>query len=586
MKDGETRSPGAGAGARSGDASQSGAARPETDGRTSDGFQPIEPVQGPDWWRGAVIYEIYLRSFRDASGDGIGDLRGALEKIDHLVALGVDAVWLSPFFKSPQKDFGYDVSDFRIVDPIAGSMEDFLALRDAVQGAGMRLLLDFVPAHTSDEHPWFEESRANPSGPKGDWYVWADKAADGGPPSNWLSSFGGSAWNWDPRRGQYYFHPFLDCQPALNLQNDAVLDHLAAEMRWWLEHGVDGFRLDAVQCLGYDPALRDNPPRAPHEAPVLVGGGPGNPFRDQIHVFDRNAEGTRRALERFRALADEFDAVLIGELADVHTDEVAEDFTLKGARLHAVYDFDLINSEPEVETVTAQLEQRAERLPTGWRMNVFTNHDSRRSVSNLTGFVPEELRPQAAKMLLFLQLGLRGGAAIFQGEELGLPHPQLTYEQLQDPWAKAFWPDFEGRDGARTLFPWTDQPPHGGFTEAEEAWIHLPEAHLPLNAQAQARDPDSVLSFAREFIRWRRRHEILRLGEERMVRHDPAPLIKWRRLWRGEEWLLAVNFSDDAAFLPIEEGWRLVPAPGCAQTPTAHGLAMPPLAFAILAAES
>lgn len=530
---------------------------PGATGREDEEFSPIRPVRGPDWWRGAVIYEIYLRSFRDASGDGLGDLRGALEKLDHLVALGVDAVWLSPFFKSPQKDFGYDISDFRVIDPSAGSMEDFLALRDAIHNAGMRLLLDFVPAHTSDAHPWFQESRANPEGPKGDWYVWADKSEDGGPPNNWLSSFGGSAWSWEPRRGQYYFHPFLASQPALNLLNDDALDHLLAQMRWWLEAGVDGFRLDAVQCLGHDPAFRNNPPRAEHEAPVLVGGGPGNPFRDQLHLFDRNAEGAQRVLRRFRELADRFDAVLIGELADVCTDDVAETYTREGRRLHAIYDFDLINSEPEVETVSERLERRAEQLPTGWRMNVFTNHDSRRAVSNLTDFVPDALRPQAAKMLLFMQLGLRGGAAIFQGEELGLPHPALTFDQLQDPWAKAFWPDFEGRDGTRTLFPWTGEAPLGGFTEAEGAWIHLPEAHLPFNARDQARDPDSVLSFARAFIRW-------------------------RRMWDGREWLLAVNFSDDHAFLPVDEGARVVQAPGCAQELGPHGLALGPLAFAIL----
>lgn len=533
------------------------------------------------WWRGAAIYEVYIRSFFDSNGDGIGDLAGVAQKLDYIAGLGVDAVWLSPFYKSPQKDFGYDVSDYRVIDPTAGTMEDFMTVLDGVHEHGMKLLLDFIPGHTSDEHPWFLESREGGDREKADWYVWADKASDGGPPNNWLSSFGGSAWQWEPRRGQYYYHPFLACQPALDLHKPKVLRHVTEQMGYWIDLGVDGFRLDAVQCLGYDPDFRSNPPLGEADHRILIGGGPGNPFGDQFHIFDRNAHGTSEVLAHFRDFAESRGCVLIGELADVDSSAIAGEFSGEGRDLHAVYDFDLINCKSDVDSLNAMLEKRLAHMGDGWLMNVFTNHDSRRAVSNLTRFASPECRAEAAKMLLFLQMTLRGGCVIFQGEELGLPHPEMDFEDILDPWARAFWPVFEGRDGARTPFPWNNGK-NAGFSTAERTWLPPAEEHRPLNAEAQGENKDSVLSFFRGFAAWRRDKAILRTGAIEMGQRDRAPLITWSRRKDGTTWRAVINFSEDQAFFPLPEGAEAIGAPGCATELTPHGIALGPFGRALV----
>ncbi|WP_198670789.1 alpha-amylase family glycosyl hydrolase [Oceanicella sp. SM1341] len=541
-----------------------------------------EAAQAPavHWWRGAMIYQVYVRSFRDTNGDGIGDLAGVLEGLDHIASLGVDGIWLSPFYKSPQKDFGYDISDFRLVDPSAGSMEDFMALLEATHERGLKLLLDFIPCHTSEEHPWFAESRQSRDNPKADWYVWADRQADGMPPNNWLSSFGGPAWEWEPRRSQYYFHPFLKEQPALNLHNEEVLEQVIAEMRYWVDLGVDGFRIDAAQCLSWDEGLRSNPPVGPEGSNALIGGGPTNPFAAQHHQFDRHAHGAQHILTRLRRFADRAGVVLIGEIADMDTARAAGDFSAEGSGLHAVYDFSLINCHPEVDSVTEQLARRERHIGDGWLYNVFTNHDTIRAVSNLTHFAVDARRVQAAKMLLFMQMTLKGGCIIYQGEELGLPHPQLGFEQIVDPWAKAFWPTFEGRDGARTPFPWSSRGPRGGFSRAEP-WLAMPEEHLPLALSRQQKDEGSVLSFLRSFAHWRRDSAVLRHGEELMSSAERAPVITWRRRLEGEELQAMVNFSEDEAFMPLGEACELVAAPGCVARRGAHGVSLGPLEFAL-----
>lgn len=536
------------------------------------------------WWRGAAIYEVYVRSFCDSNGDGIGDLGGVLRRLDHIASLNVDAVWLSPFYKSPQKDFGYDIEDFRLVDPSAGTMEDFLSLRDAVHDRGMKLLLDFIPCHTSDCHPWFQESRESRDNPKADWYVWADQRMDGCAPNNWLSSFGGTAWTWEPRRAQYYYHPFLREQPALNLHNPDVLEHIIGEMKYWASHGVDGFRLDAVQCLSWDRDLRDNPPVGRHGSNVMFGGGPTNPFGRQHHLFDRNAEGTSDIIERFRAFGDESRCVLIGELADVDTPKVAPEFTRQGNGLHAVYDFNLINCRSEVDDVTHQLQRRARLQGSGSMYNVLTNHDSTRAVSNIAHFATHAAPGQAAKMLLFMQLSLKGGCIIYQGEELGLPHPTLAFEDIVDPWAKAFWPTFDGRDGARTPFPWTADAPNAGFTDGTP-WLKVADEHLPLAADRQDADDGSVLNFLRRFLAWRRQHPILIWGEEEMSHSERAPIITWRRRYDGKEARAIINFSADQAFMPLEEPWQPMAAPGCVAQRETHGLSLGPLEFALVSGQ-
>ncbi|MCF8478234.1 MAG: alpha-glucosidase [Pseudolabrys sp.] len=545
----------------------------------------LRPPVDRDWWRGAVIYEAYVRSFRDSNGDGIGDLRGIIEKLDYIASLGVDALWLSPFYPSPQKDFGYDVTDMRNVDPIAGSMSDFIELLESVHRRGLKLLLDFIPAHTSDDHPWFSESRASRDNERADWYIWADAARDGGPPNNWLSSFGGSAWQWDPRRSQYYYHPFLVCQPALNLKNDAVLDAVIGEMSFWLDLGVDGFRLDAVQCLACDPDLRANPPSPQTGSPILLGGGPNNPFRKQLHEFDRDVPEAVPILRKLREAIARYspERVLVGELADVDSSRAAEKYTSNGEALHAVYDFDLINCPAEVTELVALLRRRDDYLRTGWIYNVFTNHDSKRAVSNLSAFAVEAGHgPQAAQLLLFLQLTLKGGCAIFQGEELGLPHPHLPYEVLQDPWGLALWPDFEGRDGCRTPMPWRADAPHAGFTEGDRPWLPVADEHLALAVDRQQSNPGSTLNFFRDFLAWRREEPIVKWGGETVHDDNVAPLLVYDRFDDQTTLRCVVNFSLEERLFPVAGRWQPVAAPHCVTKCDRAGLVLPALGFGIL----
>ena len=550
-------------------------------------LQPRRPADPDrDWWRGAMFYEVYVRSFRDGDGDGVGDLQGVLEKVDYLASLGVDGIWLSPFYPSPGEDFGYDISDFRNVDPQLGSLGDLMELVERCHAAGLKILLDFIPCHTSAEHPWFAESRRARTGPRADWYVWADAAPDGGPPNNWLSSFGGgSAWTWEPRRQQYYYHPFLDCQPALNLRNDEVLEAVVEALRFWLDLGVDGFRLDAVQCLVCDDKLRSNPPRFPGDDQVRLGGGPGNPFARQQHLFDRDLPDAIPILERFRAAVADYTPAraLIGELADVDSSRFAVKYTVDGARLHAVYDFDLINTDQTLEQWMEQLDIRSAFIGSGWLMNCFTNHDSVRAVSNLTAFAEQAGRArEAAKLLLFLQATLRGGGILFQGEELGLPQPEMAWEDLRDPWSINLWPDFVGRDGVRTPLPWDGAAAHGGFSEAEP-WMPVAPAHLPLAVAAQERDPDSVLAFFRALMRWRRETPVLRMGGERSGARDHAPLIAFDRHDTREYLTIVLNFSLTERWYPVDAPARLLPGvPGAQGELAEQGLRLPGLGFAAL----
>ena len=419
---------------------------------------PIEPLTRCEWWRGAALYQVYVRSFRDANGDGLGDLAGVREKLDYIRSLNVDGLWLSPFNPSPQADFGYDITDLTAVDPIHGTMEDFRGLLADAHERGLKLLLDLVVLHTSEQHPWFLQSRESRDNPRADWYVWADAARDGGPPSNWLSSFGGSAWQWEPRRAQYYYHPFLREQPALDLTNPEVLEEIRRVMRFWLDEGVDGFRVDAVQCLACDPDLRDNPPAPSAGVRAAIGGGPNNPFKRQAHYFDRDVPEAFPIIHAMRQTVDAYtpERALIGELADVDSSRLSEKYTADGTGFHAVYDFDMIQASADHAALAQLVSERSAFLRTGWLTNMFSNHDSRRAVSGLTRKAEAAgLRVEAAKMLIFLQFALKGGGILYQGEELGLPQPELAYEDLRDPWGRALWPDFEGRDGARTPMPWT-----------------------------------------------------------------------------------------------------------------------------------
>ena len=547
---------------------------------------PLEPMSRQEWWRGCALYQIYIRSFNDTDADGVGDLRGVIEKLDYIRGLNVDGFWLSPFFPSPQKDFGYDVTDFRNVDSRLGTMDDFMELLEEAHKCGLKLLIDFVPGHTSDEHPWFLESREDRDNPKADWFIWADAEPNGGPPNNWLSSFGGSAWTWEPRRCQYYYHPFLECQPALNLRNPAALEAMLDNMAFWFDRGVDGMRFDAVQCLTCDPDLRSNPTVSSAGSSVMYGGGPNNPFARQVHLFDRDVPEALEIVERMRDVANRYDPqpVLIGELADTDSSRLSEKYTTEHLGFHAVYDFDLINTEKDVTTFSELLEARSAFLRTGWLMNVFSNHDARRSVSNMTDFaLPADNRRQAAKLLAFMQFALKGGGILYQGEELGLTHAKLDYEDLQDPWGRNLWPDFEGRDGARTPMPWQADSKNAGFSHGDP-WLPVVDEHVPLAVDTQLADPDSNLNFVRDFLAWRRNEPLLKWGGERVYLMDVAPLIVWDRYGEGRSLTCIANFSLLQTMFPFgNRDWgELLPIPGSTAQTSGRGVSLEPLGFAIL----
>jgi alpha-glucosidase len=481
-----------------------------------------------EWWRGAVVYQIYPRSFLDASGDGVGDLAGIADRLDHAARLGADAVWISPFFRSPQKDFGYDVADYRDVDPLFGTLADADRLIARAHGLGLRVIVDMVLSHTSDEHPWYRESRSSRTGPKADWYVWADPKPDGTPPNNWLSVFGGPAWRWESRRGQYVLHNFLESQPDLNLRNREVQDAVLAECRFWLDRGVDGFRLDAANFYTHDAALRDNPPR-PADVPLSADAMPGNPYFMQLHRYDKSQPETLAFLKRLRGLLDEYpgDRVAIAEIADDEPLVRTIEYTAAGL-LHTAYNFTFLARAFDPELPAAAMEEFARAGADAWPCWAFSNHDVARVASRWAPAGTEPGDPRLAKLFLALLCALRGTVFLYQGEELGLPEADIPFEKIRDPYGLAFWPEFRGRDGARTPMPWRAGRPHGGFTEGAEPWLPVPDAHLARAVDAQEADPGSVLSFCRELLAWRRSRPAMVLGDAEPLPAAPG-CVAFRR---------------------------------------------------------
>jgi alpha-glucosidase len=483
-----------------------------------------------DWWRGAVVYQIYPRSFQDADGDGVGDLAGIARRLDHVASLGADAIWICPFFRSPMKDFGYDVADYTAVDPTFGTLADFDALVARAHAVGLRVLIDQVWSHTSDEHPWFVESRAARDGPRAAWYVWADPRPDGTPPNNWLSVFGGAAWTWEPRRRQYYLHHFLSSQPALDLRNERVLEALLAAGAFWLERGVDGFRLDAVDFFVHDPALRDNPPRPP------AGGAiPVKPFGLQEHVHDMMHADSLGVMERIRALMDRYPGrTTIAEVSsEIGAFARSARYTGGGGRhLHMAYTLRLMRGGFSAEAVRQAILD-VESIPgDGWICWAFSNHDVARVATRWA-----KDRPALVPLLLALLFTLRGSVTLYQGEELGLPEADVPREALRDPFGIAFYPEFKGRDGARTPMPWAAAPPGAGFTTGTP-WLPIPPEHRALAADRQEADPASTLAFTRRFLAWRRSHPALVKGSIRLV-DGPPDTIAFERA-HGEERILCV----------------------------------------------
>ncbi len=483
-----------------------------------------------EWWRGAVIYQIYPRSFRDSDGDGIGDLNGIAERLDHVAGLGVDGIWLSPFFTSPMKDFGYDVADYRDVDPMFGTMADFDRLLDRAHELGLKVVIDQVYSHSSDQHAWFRESRSSRDNPKADWYVWADPKPDGTPPNNWLAVFGGHSWTWEPRRKQYYFHNFLVEQPDLNLHNPEVQDEILDTARFWLDKGVDGFRLDVANFYMHDRELRDNPP-VPHPDPI-------KPYWMQRQLYTRSRPETLDFVARLRGVMDEYDArMTVAEIASATPVQTMVEYTEGPDRFHTAYSFVFLRGAFGAGDVRRGIEESLAASKDAWPSWAFSNHDVIRVASRFG-----EPSAERSKMLIALLACLRGTAFLYQGEELGLTNSEVPFERLQDPEGIAFWPEHKGRDGCRTPMPWAADAPNAGFSSSGETWLPLEAAHFPLAADRQDGDPDSPLNFTRRFLAWRRGHEVLRTGDIRFLDAD-EPLLAFERSGGGARMLCAFNLG-------------------------------------------
>ncbi len=498
-------------------------------------------IQQQPWWRGAVIYQIYPRSFFDSNGDGIGDLPGITARLDYIAELGVDAIWLCPFFVSPQADFGYDVADHLAVDPIFGSLDDFDRLVARAHALGLRVLIDQVWSHTSDRHAWFRDSVRGDR--RADWYVWADAAEDGTPPNNWLSVFGGAAWRWEPRRRQYYLHHFLPSQPALNLHNPAVVDAVLEGGACWLDRGVDGFRLDAVDFMLHDPTLRANPalPRPPGAVPAKL-------FARQRHLHDMLHPDTDAVLARIRGLLDRFPgSTSLGEISSQPgaLDRVRR-YTRDQRHLHMAYTLGPLRGGFDHATVTALIAESA--AEGGWPCWSFSNHDVERAA---TRWHP---RGAAAghdadfvRLLMALLLSLRGSVSIYQGEELGLTEAALAEADLRDPFGIAYWPEFRGRDGSRTPLPWTKAAPAAGFTTGTP-WLPVPAEHHALAVDAQG--GHGPLAEWRHFLARRRDSAALRHG--RLIPLPlPAPLVGFDRVAGSETVRAVFNLAETPATLHL-----------------------------------
>lgn len=488
------------------------------------------------WWERGVIYQIYPRSFQDANGDGIGDLPGIERRLDYLVRLGVDAIWLSPIFPSPMADFGYDVANYTDVEPIFGSLADLDRLLAAAHTRGLRLLLDFVPNHSSDQHPWFRESRASRENPKRDWYIWRDPTPEGGPPNNWTSDFGGSSWEWDEATGQYYLHAFLKEQPDLNWRNPDLRAAMIDVLRFWLDRGVDGFRIDVLWHIVKAEGLPDNP--------VNPAWGPHLGDRDrllQVHSTDQ-PEAHAIAAE-FRALADSYGArALIGEIF-LPNDRLAKWYgTPARPEVHLPFNFALLEN-PWNAVVLRQViaDYEASIPPWGWPNWVIGSHDAPRIAARVG-----EAQARVAAMLL---LTLRGTPTLYQGDELGIGEVAIPPRRIRDP-RELREPGLGlGRDRSRTPMPWDDGP-QAGFSTAAETWLPLPDDWRTRNVAAQEADAGSMLHLYRALLALRRARPALALGEFALVNSDEG-VVAYERRHGGERLGVALNLTGEARASPF-----------------------------------
>jgi alpha-glucosidase len=504
------------------------------------------------WWRGAVIYQIYPRSMMDTNNDGIGDLPGIIQKLDYVASLGVDAIWISPFFKSPMKDFGYDISDYRDIDPLFGHLDDFDRLIEKAHSLNIKVIIDQVLSHTSDQHAWFQESRENKHNPKSDWYVWADAKPDGTPPNNWLSIFGGPAWQWEPRRQQYYLHNFLASQPDLNFHNPEVQQAALDNIEFWLKRGVDGFRLDAINFCFHDAQLRDNPAK-PVDQRQGRGFSEDNPYAFQYHYYNNTQPENIQFIEKIRALLDRYPgSVALGEISSEDSLATMAEYTAGGNRLHMGYSFELLTEDYSANYIRKTVETLEAQMTEGWPCWAISNHDVTRVVSRWGKEQHEvSVTSQKPKMFTALLTSLRGSVCSYQGEELGLPEAELTFEELQDPYGITFWPNFKGRDGCRTPMPWHSTAPFGGFSSAKP-WLPIPQQHLALAVDQQSQNEQSVLKNFQHFLQWRKQQPALISGNIEFI-EMPEPILAFYRKHPSQTLIILFNLSSSEQTVAIDK---------------------------------
>ncbi|ELS03200.1 glycosidase [Xenococcus sp. PCC 7305] len=509
------------------------------------------------WHQGCSIYEIYIRSFFDSNNDGIGDLPGIKQKLEYLADLNVDVIWISPFYESPMKDFGYDVSNYCSVDPIFGTIEDFRQLVVKAHELDLKVIIDQVWSHTSNKHSWYLAS-SDPLHPEHekykDWYVWADaNPHDGGVPNNWLSVFGGVAWEWHPRRQQYYLHNFLREQIDLNWHNPEVRQEIAKIARFWLDLGVDGFRLDVCNFFTHDVELRNNPDRPPN-SPRLLGIDEKTPFAVQSHVHNINQKQNLEYLREIkRNTVDHYnDRALLGEIVAVDCPMTTmHEYIDADTQLAMAYTGALIHDDIFKAYVIGDLLQRCEeKIPHQMLCWLTGTHDFPRIATRceVTGKTDQQ---RYLRLALLLLIAIRGNICIYQGEELGLEEARIAYHQMQDPYGIALHPEAKTRDGCRTPMPWQKDVPNMGFSTAEKTWLPLWQNHQPYCIDVQEAIPHSLLQFYRQALKVRRENPVLRMGTLENITID-GPILYFTRSFEDKKMWCVFNFSEERQQLPSE----------------------------------
>ena len=503
-----------------------------------------------------IVYQIYPRSYYDSNGDGIGDLAGITQKLDYVASLGVNAIWISPFYTSPMDDFGYDISDYKDVDPIFGTLGDYTRLVEKAHSLDIKVIIDMVLSHTSNEHPWFKESRSGKDNSKSDWYVWTDMKDDGTTPNNWLSIFGGSAWQFDTTRRQYYMHNFLKSQPDLNLHNPEVQDALLDVCSFWLDLGTDGFRFDTANFYFCDKQLRNNPPWTDFTVTGRGTSAGTNPYAMQEHKYDKSQPENLEFFKRVRKLADSKNVcVMIGEIGDDWGLKTIEEYTSGDDKLQTSYGFDLMEPIFTGKHIFDTLLRAKEVVKEGYVCWATSNHDVERVASRWksAGATPE----QVSKIAMAILTINKGMPCFYMGEELGLTEADIAFEDLVDPYGIEFWPECKGRDGCRTPMVWKNEK-NGGFGAAAKNWLPVPEEHLRSSVEELEGKENTTLSAMRELCALRNTSAAIKYGEIELESFtENKEVFKVVRKYEDDRVVFIFNLSGDTVKLPVSESDKI-----------------------------